>query len=244
MRGAAGPAGPASVPSEQSRTGEASRTGDIHGIPCERESREPKPGVPRRPSPARPCRSIPSRRARWRPARPVRVRRSDVIAEQDRPWLVRCPRTLAAGARLESAAALAALLARRLPFQVPVLKGFAALPDGRAGVYPVLPGRPGWRSTRPGRPGLAAGPRAAIAMIHNVDRGVFDEAGMPSYDADYRTSTWPTLIDSRRHGACPHGLAVPLGGGPSTTPTLCGASLRTGPRWVDWVAGAGGVRPR
>ena len=130
-----------------------------------------------------------------------------VIDEQDRPWFVRCPRTPAAGARLESAAALAALLARRLPFQVPVPKGFAALPDGRAGVYPVLPGRPLAFDALPAGPGLAADLGRAIAAIHNVDRGVFDEAGMPSYDADsYRTRHLADLDRAAATGHVPTAL--------------------------------------
>ncbi|MBK7271684.1 MAG: phosphotransferase [Actinomycetales bacterium] len=149
-----------------------------------------------------------------------------VIDEQDRPWFVRCPRTPAAGARLESAAALAALLARRLPFQVPVPKGFAALPDGRAGVYPVLPGRPLAFDALPAGPGLAADLGRAIAAIHNVDRGVFDEAGRcrPTTPTRIAPGTWPTLIEPPPRGMSPR-PCCPAGRGPLTT-SPCGASLR------------------
>jgi aminoglycoside phosphotransferase (APT) family kinase protein len=139
-----------------------------------------------------------------------------VIDEQDRAVVCSLPaERLRPGARLESAAALAALLARRLPFQVPVPKGFAALPDGRAGVYPVLPGRPLAFDALPAGPGLAADLGRAIAAIHNVDRGVFDEAGMPSYDADsYRTRHLADLDRAAATGHVPTALLVPLGGGP------------------------------
>lgn len=130
-----------------------------------------------------------------------------VIDEQDRPWFVRCPRTPAAGARLESAAALVALLARRLPFQVPVPKGFATLAEGRAAVYPMLPGRPIALDALPAGPGLGADLGRAIAAIHNVDRGVYDEAGTPSYDADaYRTRRLADLDRAAATGHVPTAL--------------------------------------
>jgi aminoglycoside phosphotransferase (APT) family kinase protein len=130
-----------------------------------------------------------------------------VIDEQDRPWFVRCPRTPAAGARLETAASLVALLARRLPFQVPVPKGFASLPDGRAAVYPMLAGRPLAFDALPAGPGLAADLGRTIAAIHNVDRGVYDEAGVPSYDADsYRTRHLADLDRAAATGHVPTAL--------------------------------------
>ena len=61
---------------------------------------------------------------------------------QHRRWVVRAPRSQAAGAQMDVTVALLALLARRLPFAVPTPKGFAALKEGgRAAVYPYLPGQ-------------------------------------------------------------------------------------------------------
>jgi aminoglycoside phosphotransferase (APT) family kinase protein len=137
-----------------------------------------------------------------RPGRTGEFDAALVIDTQDRSWVIRAPRTPAAGARLESAAALVALLARRLPFQVPVPRGFASIPEGRAAVYPLLPGRPLAFDALPSGPGLAAELGKAIAAIHNLDRGVFEEAGVPAYDADsYRTRR---LADLDRAAATGH----------------------------------------
>lgn len=141
------------------------------------------------------------------PGRTAEFDSAVVIDDQDRSWFIRCPRTPAAGARLESAAALVALLARRLPFQVPVPKGFVAVPDGRAAVYPLLPGRPLAFAGLPSGPGLAAELGRTIAAIHNVDRGVYEEAGVPSYDADaYRTRRLADLDRAAATGHVPTAL--------------------------------------
>lgn len=111
-----------------------------------------------------------------------------VVDAQDRHWVVRAPATTAAGAALDASAGLLAVLARRLPFQVPVPKGFAPVPEGRAAVYAALPGTPLDFSAIPPGPGLAVQIGRAIAAIHNLDRGIVDDAGMPVYDAEsYRT---------------------------------------------------------
>ena len=64
--------------------------------------------------------------------------RFDVAFVRDtehRRWVVRAPRTATAGAELESAIAITALLARRVGFSVPGPKGFFDLGDsGRASV--------------------------------------------------------------------------------------------------------------
>lgn len=141
------------------------------------------------------------------PGRAAEFDSAIVIDDQDRSWFIRCPRTPAAGARLESAASLVTLLARRLPFQVPVPKGFVAVPDGRAAVYPLLPGRPVAFAGLPSGPGLAAELGRTIAAIHNVDRGVYEEAGVPSYDADaYRTRRLSDLDRAAATGHVPSAL--------------------------------------
>ena len=127
---------------------------------------------------------------------------------QHRRWVVRAPMTRAAGARMDVTVALLGLLARRLPFSVPAPKGFVALKEGgRAAVYPHLPGRPLELTHLPPGPGLAAEIGRCIAALHNVDLQLFDEAGLPSYDADtYRTRRLSELDRAAATGHVPTGL--------------------------------------
>jgi len=130
-----------------------------------------------------------------------------VVDTQDRHWVVRAPRTPAAGARLEAATTLLPLIARRLPFHVPVPKGFVAVPEGRAAVHPHLAGHPLRLAAVPAGPGLAGELGRAIAAIHNLDRALFDEAGMPVYDADtYRTRRLAKLDRAAATGHVPSAL--------------------------------------
>ncbi len=130
-----------------------------------------------------------------------------VVDDRDRHWVVRAPRTAAAGARADSAAALLALLARRLPFQVPLPTGFAPVTQGRAAVYPYLPGRPLHLPALPAGAGLAADVGRAVAAVHNLPRGLFDEAGMPSYEADaWRARRLSELDRAAATGHVPTGL--------------------------------------
>jgi hypothetical protein len=66
---------------------------------------------------------------------------------QDRRWVVKAPCTPAAGAMLDDISSLSGLLGRRLDVAMPMVRGFAPVPEGRAAVYlrvPVV------RSTSPG----------------------------------------------------------------------------------------------
>ena len=127
---------------------------------------------------------------------------------QHRRWVVRVPRGQAAAAQMESTFGLLALLARRLPFSVPTPKGFAALKEGgRAAIYPYLPGQNVDFAQLPAGPGLAAELGRAIAALHNADHGLFDEAGLPAYDADtYRTRRLSELDRAAATGHVPTGL--------------------------------------
>ncbi|WP_411283859.1 macrolide 2'-phosphotransferase [Lapillicoccus sp.] len=107
-----------------------------------------------------------------------------VTDSQDRTWVVRAPLTAAAGAQMDTTVALLALIGRRLPFSVPAPRGFVAVPEGRAVVYPHLMGRPIDLGSVPAGPGLAAELGRAVAALHNIDRAVFDEAGLPAYEAE------------------------------------------------------------
>ena len=127
---------------------------------------------------------------------------------QHRRWVVRAPMTAAAGAQMEVTVALLGLLSRRLPFSVPTPKGFADLPEGgRASVYPFMAGRPLDFANLPAGPGIAAELGRALAALHNVDRALFDEAGLPTYDADtYRTRRLSDLDRAAATGHVPTGL--------------------------------------
>jgi len=127
---------------------------------------------------------------------------------QHRRWVVRVPRTQAAAAQMESTFGLLGLLARRLPFSVPTPKGFAPLKEGgRAAIYPFLPGQNIDFGALPAGPGLAAELGRAIAALHNADHGLFEEAGLPAYDADtYRTRRLTELDRAAATGHVPTGL--------------------------------------
>ncbi len=107
-----------------------------------------------------------------------------VTDTQRRAWVVRLPTTSAVGAQLDTAADLLPLLNRRVPFGVPLPRGFLAVPEGRAVVYPYLHGRSVVLSEVIPGPGVAAEIGRAVAALHNVERAVFDEGGVPVYDAE------------------------------------------------------------
>ena len=135
----------------------------------------------------------------------------DVAFVQDaehRRWVVRAPRTDVAGAEMDRTVALLALLGRRLPFAVPAPKGFVALAEGgRAAVYPYLPGHNLDFAELPAGPGLAAELGRAIAALHNTDPAVYEEAGLPSYDADaYRSRRLAELDRAAETGRVPTSL--------------------------------------
>ncbi len=128
--------------------------------------------------------------------------------QEHRRWVVRAPRTDVAGAEMDRAVALLGLLARRLPFAVPAPRGFVALESGgRAAVYPFLPGTPLDLAALPPGPGLAAELGRALGALHNTDPALFEEAGLPAYDADaYRTRRLAELDRAAETGRVPTGL--------------------------------------
>ena len=132
----------------------------------------------------------------------------DVAFVQDqehRRWVVRAPRTDVAGAEMDRTVSLLGLLARRLPFGVPQPRGFVALDEGgRAAVYPYLPGHSLDLAALPPGRGLAAEIGRALAALHDLDPAVFEEAGVPAYDADaYRTRRLAELDRAAATGRVP-----------------------------------------
>ncbi|HEU4331577.1 MAG TPA: phosphotransferase [Lapillicoccus sp.] len=140
-----------------------------------------------------------------RAARGIPGNRCDVgfvTDTQHRAWVVRVPATAAVGAQLDTAADLLPLLHRRVPFAVPIPRGFLAIKEGRAVVYPYLHGRSVVLDAVVPGPGAAVEIGRAIASLHNVDRAVFDEAGVPVYDAE--TCRTRRLADLDRGAATGH----------------------------------------
>mgnify|MGYP002652465632 CR=1 FL=1 len=140
------------------------------------------------------------------PARPYDV--AFVQDHEHRRWVIRCPRTPAASAGLEQSAALLALLSRRLTMPVPAVKGWVPLPEGgRGAVSAYLTGRRvELASIAPGS-ALASGLGRALAQLHNLDRRIFEEAGVPVYEAEaYRTRRLAELDRAAAMGRVPTGL--------------------------------------
>nr|WP_202627403.1 phosphotransferase [Cellulomonas sp. APG4] len=136
-----------------------------------------------------------------------------VIDAQHHRWVVRAPRTAAAGAALEAEVALLARLAEhvdggRLPFEVPRPAGFAPLPEGgRAVVHPDLAGHPLQLELLGPGPGLAAGLGRAIAALHELPPSTVEDAGFPVYEADaYRRRRLAEVDEAARTGKVPAAL--------------------------------------
>jgi aminoglycoside phosphotransferase (APT) family kinase protein len=104
------------------------------------------------------------------------------LVEDDtgRRWVVRSPRTTAAGARLEAEGRLLAVLAGWLPYSVPAVEGSAALPEGgRAVVHRTLAGEPvDLNALEPSSP-LTAAIGRALATLHDVPERLVEDVGLP-----------------------------------------------------------------
>ncbi len=124
-----------------------------------------------------------------------------------RHWTVRLPRSEAGGARLDAIAAMLTPVARRVPFEVPVPRGFARVREGRAMVYPFISGLFLELSAIPPGPGLAADIGRSLALLHNVDPAVYEEAGLPAYGSeDCRSRKLTELDRAAATGQLPPGL--------------------------------------
>lgn len=131
-----------------------------------------------------------------------------VSDSEHRRWVVRAPRSEAAGARMDLTVPLLQLIARRLPFAVPSPRGFVELREGgRAMVYPFLPGHNLAFDELPPGAGPAADLGRSLAALHNLDVRLFDEAGVPTYDTDaYRTRRLAELDRAAESGRVPTAL--------------------------------------
>jgi aminoglycoside phosphotransferase (APT) family kinase protein len=109
------------------------------------------------------------------------------VVEDDtgRRWVVRSPRTAAAGARLEAEGRLLTALAGWLPYSVPAIEGSAALREGgRAVVHRTLAGSPvDLIGLEPAAP-LTAAVGRAIAALHDAPERLIEDVGLPIYTAD------------------------------------------------------------
>lgn len=116
------------------------------------------------------------------------VEYTGVLDSSGRSWVVRAPRTVAAGAALEAEWALLAALAdadgeRALPFEFARPTGFADLDEGgRAVVHPDLPGRDLPLHELAGGPGLSAHLGECLAALHEVDTAIVSDT-VPVYTA-------------------------------------------------------------
>ncbi|WP_050668801.1 phosphotransferase [Luteipulveratus halotolerans] len=141
-----------------------------------------------------------------RPGAPYQL--AVVTTDDDRRLQVRSARTTAAAAALDQTERLATLLAKRLTFAMPRLVGSVTARDGSTvGVVHLLPGSPvTWRDLQP-RSEEARSLGRCLAELHDTDPRVYDEAGLPSYDADsYRSRRLAELDRAASTGHVPPGL--------------------------------------
>jgi len=149
---------------------------------------------------------------------PIHTRRLEATADDvdsaviednlKRVWVVRAPRTPAAGIRLEQETQLIAQLISWLPFSLPQAEGTAALrTGGHAVVHRQLSGHPIRPLELLHRPGLATMYGRAVAAIHDLPIRLIEEAGLPVYSAEeYRFRRLAELDRAAATGQVPHRL--------------------------------------
>jgi aminoglycoside phosphotransferase (APT) family kinase protein len=149
------------------------------------------------------CAAIKGMEPVWVRAHPQHDPDIDAALVEDsigREWVVRSPRTAAAGARMETEARLVDAVHGWVTFAVPRIAGHAALPEGgRALVHRAVAGNP--VSDEATVPRLIALGRA-LAVVHDLPTRLVADAGMPVYEADeYRRRR---LVELDRAAATGH----------------------------------------
>ena len=125
-----------------------------------------------------------------------------------RRWVVVAPLTPVASAELERNDPLVRQLARHLPFKVPAAAGYASVGvNGRAAVFPYVEGSTLNLHRLPAGPGLASAVGRAVAAVHNIAQGLFEEFGVPAFDAAaHRARRLSELDRAAETGRVPTGL--------------------------------------
>ncbi len=102
-----------------------------------------------------------------------------------REWVVRAPRTAAAGARMDAEERLVEGLYGWVSFAVPRVTGHSALPEGgRALVHRAVPGSALDPARMSASPALLASTGRALATVHDLPTRLVADAGLPVYEAD------------------------------------------------------------
>ncbi|YAL84040.1 phosphotransferase [Dermacoccaceae bacterium W4C1] len=132
-----------------------------------------------------------------------------VLTDADgRTWIVRSALSTSAAAGLDRSATLARLLRTRLPFSVPLPAGVMSLPDGTAiAVHRTPEGENADFDALSPRSSLARSIGQTLAALHDLEPGVFEEAGLPIYEADeVRTRRLAELDRAAETGHVPTAL--------------------------------------
>lgn len=125
-----------------------------------------------------------------------------------RRWEVLAPRNGTTATDIEHHDPLVRQLGRHLPFKVPVAAGSVPVGEsGRAVVFPHVEGSALDLHRLPAGPGLASAVGRAVAAIHNIPVGLFEEYGAPVFDAqDHRERRLAMLDRAAETGHVPTGL--------------------------------------
>ncbi|MFN8082594.1 MAG: phosphotransferase [Kineosporiaceae bacterium] len=108
-----------------------------------------------------------------------------VVDTIDRQWVVRSPRSTAAGARMDAESKLVEVLFGWVSFGVPRVAGSAPLPEGgRALVYRAVGGAPLQPAMLTTVPTLASAVGRALATVHDLPTRLVADAGLPVYEAE------------------------------------------------------------
>ncbi|HRC39926.1 MAG TPA: phosphotransferase [Tetrasphaera sp.] len=142
------------------------------------------------------------------PAQRVSVDAASVQDSQGRTWIVRAADSAGTALALDAGAAAAGLVARRLSVSVPVSRGSLTLPDGgRVHVHAAMAGHAlRLAGLEPHFPITAALGRL-LAAVHNLEPGVFEDAGLESYTSEeYRQRRLADLDRAAATGRVPAAL--------------------------------------